>query len=60
MANVLYLKEHKQNAKSSYSLAEMIFSPQKRKETYNYYDSHYEETEDEKKIFEETRKRRKR
>lgn len=37
----------------NYSLVDLITNPIKRKEVYNYYDSIYEETEEEKRIFEE-------
>jgi len=39
----------------SYSIIDMILDPEKRKEVYDYYDSHYVESEEEKKIFEESR-----
>jgi len=40
------------------SFSEIIFDRKKRQETYDYYDSIYVETEDEKEIFEGWRKRR--
>lgn len=43
----------------SFSIMDM-FNPTKRKEVYNYFDENYEETEDEKEIFEMMNSRRKR
>jgi len=45
LSNVLYL------TKKPTSFFDMIFSRQKRQETYDYYDNKYEETEEEKEIF---------
>ena len=41
-----------------YSFYDMIFDKEKREATYKYYDDIYEETEEEKEIFEAMRKRR--
>lgn len=46
------LKEEK-----NYSIMDM-FNPIKRNEVYNYFDENYEESEDEKEIFEAWRNRR--
>lgn len=42
------------------SFYEMILDPQKRRETFNYFDNIYEETKDEKEIFDKMTRRRKR
>lgn len=44
---------NKKNARiRSYSIVDMIIDPVKRKETYDYYNDKYEETKEEKNIFE--------
>ena len=59
MATILELTERRKIEKP-YSFLEMILNPHKRKQTYDYYDNQYEETKDEKEIFETMTKRRKR
>ena len=56
MSNILYLNKL---SREMPSLIEMIFDKKKRQETFDYYDSIYEETEEEKEIFEGWSKRRK-
>lgn len=41
------------------SFLDMVTNPQKRAETYKYYDDKYEETEEEREIFEMMTKKRK-
>lgn len=55
LSNILYLNKP---SREMPSLIEMIFDKKKRQETYDYYDSIYVETEEEKEIFEGWRKRR--
>lgn len=56
MGKVLCLRD----AQPKYSLQEMILNPKKREEIFNHYDSIYQETEEEKEIFEKMSQRRKR
>lgn len=61
MENVISLQSYfdeKSKEINSYSITDMILNPQKRKETYDYYDSIYEDTEEQKEIFEAWKKRR--
>jgi hypothetical protein len=60
MGAVLDIKKHSEKKEESYSLIDMITDPEYRKETYKYFDNKYEETKDEKKIFEAWKRRRKR
>jgi len=48
-ANVVYLKPKQKFVPATF--LEMVFDRKKRQETYDYYDSIYEETEEEKEIF---------
>lgn len=59
MATVLELKNQRKIEKPC-SFFEMILNPQKRKQTYDYFDNKYEETKDEREIFEIMSKKRKR
>ena len=55
MGAVLSLKSHvnkKDKKIQSYSIIDLILDPKKRKEYSNYYDSKYQESDDEKDIFE--------
>lgn len=63
VSTVLSLQNHIEKKSSkirSYSIYDMILDPDKRKEAYEYYNSKYEETKEEKEIFEEWQKKIKR
>lgn len=51
MGKVIEFKRKKEKFVPA-TILEMLSNPEKRKQTYEYYDSIYEETEDEKEIFE--------
>ena len=61
MDNVIMLQNYsnKRDVKiESYSIIDMIFDSEKRKEVYDYYDSMYKDTDEEKEIFKEMQNRR--
>lgn len=59
MENVIDLKKYSDEDKvKDYSIFDMILNPVKRKEARKYFDDNYEETEEEKQIFEAWKKRR--
>ncbi|NCI19862.1 hypothetical protein EJM73_09510 [Clostridium botulinum] len=63
MENVISLETYSNNKNTqieSYSILDMILDSNKREEVYEYYDSNYKETSEEKQIFEAWKKRRSR
>lgn len=58
MANVVYIDKYINKKNTGKTILDMICDSQKRKETYEYYDNIYQDTEEEKQIFEAWRKRR--
>ena len=57
MGSVLYLEKQKKVFKPA-NILEMIMNPQMRKQTFDFYDDNYKETEAEKEIFEQSKLRR--